>query len=72
MDKRLRTDYTISDEDKKKVEDFKKKLPKYKTIKYVEHICFSHSSGIGINVEFRREYDNGKVFKLDITDYNSW
>lgn len=69
---KLRTDFTLSEKDKNTIDAFKKQLPKYKRIRYREYICFSQSSGIGLNVEFRREYTNGKVFKLDISDYNSW
>lgn len=72
MDTGLKTDYSLSEKDKKLIEEFKKKLPKYKTIRYTDYICFGGGGGIGLGVQYRREYNNGKVFKLDISDYDSW
>lgn len=72
MDKRLNTDYTLSEKDNKTIEVFKKKLPRYKRIRYIDYICFGGGGGIGLGVEFRREYSNGKIFKLDISDYENW
>jgi hypothetical protein len=47
-------------------------LPKYLSkVKFDQSFVF-HTGGIGIGVSVRREYKNGKVKEVDITNYDRW
>lgn len=63
----------LNDGQKEKLKEWRNKFPKrLSKVRYMEWLCFSHSSGIGWAVKARREYDNGEVYEKELTDYAEW
>ena len=65
--------YTLNEIELKNHINWVNKIPKkYKKFKFKEWFMFASSSGIGIVVNVRREYNNGDILNCDVTDYGRW
>lgn len=65
--------FTLSEKQLKDFKAWDAKLPKkLKKIRYEEWFMFSGSSGIGLAIKIRREYANGEIREVDVTDVSEW
>ncbi len=65
--------FTLSEKQQEQYKLWESKLPKkLKKINYAEWHMFSGKGGIGLSVKIRREYDNGDVREIDVTDVSEW
>lgn len=65
--------FELSEKQKKQFKVWESKLPKkLKKIDYDQWYMFCGKSGIGWTVKIMREYKNGDIREIDVTDVSEW